>query len=458
MGGVDEREAATHTAGSSDGAAQTSTEPGVPVNRRLPQAVLNQLPSLSHRPWRLPVIAHGRCSVASVLLAIRFILDAHINDRGRRTIDRARRGLGRVLVDKWTEAEWIRRVPIDVRAAHKPYVNNTDPTDVRRHSSYKIYHQLLTEAAPTTWLDHAVFYLASFDYEVGICVIYQEVGGEWYCKQIGKRADSYIVLYHVCGHYEPIEYDGLRQFPSDHKFITRVSEFAARHPEQPYEEDVELQALKAHEQERAQTSAADMATPPKRDTQLSPVRLVTRKAASAGLASRRAASKQRSKSKAKRANDLTGEAVELIKNGHGHERCNRTEQRRRQTAATADCSGSAARPAVRACVVPQPATMACSEPLWNAYRLASMNGQRSQLTAILLTYCDCHSAYCRSWADRAERQGVEQLRRLDIDCAVRLSDCVRDMTALIRTRRMGSKHRCRLRLWCILQLRVGMNV
>ena len=65
-----------------------------------------------------------------------------------------------------------------------------------------LYQRLLTEAAPTTWLDHAVFCLASAEYEVGIYVIHQTDSGEWYCKQIRDRGGRHIVLYHACGHYE----------------------------------------------------------------------------------------------------------------------------------------------------------------------------------------------------------------------------------------------------------------
>ena len=95
----------------------------MPVNRnhQLPKAVLNELPSLSHQPRRLPVIADGRCSVASVLLARRVINDAHMNKQGRQAIDAERRRLGSVIVDKWTVADWVRRVPIHVRGAHMPY-------------------------------------------------------------------------------------------------------------------------------------------------------------------------------------------------------------------------------------------------------------------------------------------------------------------------------------------------
>ena len=42
-----------------------------------------------------------------------------------------------------------------------------------------------------------MFYLASFEYAIGIFVIYQQVGGAWCCLQIGEKADRHIVLYHV---------------------------------------------------------------------------------------------------------------------------------------------------------------------------------------------------------------------------------------------------------------------
>jgi hypothetical protein len=300
-------EAATRTAGGSGSVTRAAT--GVPANRRLPSALLDQLPSLSHQPRRLPTIADGRCSVAAVLLACGKIKDAHINKQGRQTIDAERRRLGRVMVGKWGEAEWIRRVPIHVRGAHMPY-DNTDPSGIRRLSSHKLYHQLLTERAPTEWLDHGVFHLASAEYEVGVFVMYQADGGTWCCTRIGEQADRHIVLYQVCGHYEAVEYDELRQFPSDHEFIRHLSEFAARHPDYPYEEDTELETLAQQEQARTPADAADTARQPDSDAQSTPSLLVTLGAASARLNAGRAGLKQRGGSKAKRVIGLTGTAVE----------------------------------------------------------------------------------------------------------------------------------------------------
>ena len=60
MGEADWSEATAHAAGATGGVAHSD----VPMKRQLPKAVLDELPSLSHQPRRLPVIADGRCSVA----------------------------------------------------------------------------------------------------------------------------------------------------------------------------------------------------------------------------------------------------------------------------------------------------------------------------------------------------------------------------------------------------------
>ena len=277
--------------------------------------------------------------------------DAHINEQGRQTIDAERRRLGRAMVDKWTEADWIRRVPIHVRGAHMPFVSTTAKTDLRRHASHKRYHQLLTEEAPTTWLDYGVLYLASAEYDVCIFVIYTVGGARWRCERIGGHSDRHIVLYHACGHYECVEYNGLRVFASDHELAVQMSQFAARYPERPYGEDVELTTLEAQERAAARTPQSAKRATPK--------------------------SKRRSQSKVKRALDLSDSAT--------------------ATQAEPDRSdGIKPLPPLIAQVAEhgplyervsfhnQPQWRAANEPLWNAYRLASMTGQRSQLTPILL--------------------------------------------------------------------------
>ena len=350
MGEADGSEATADTAGISGGVVHND----MPTSRQLPKAVLDELPSLSHQPRRLPVIADGRCSVASVLLASRMIDDAHINERGRQTIDAEKRRLGMAMVEKWTEADWIRRVPIHVRGAHMPFVSTTDKTDLRRHPSHKRYHQLLTAEAPTTWLDYGVLYLASAEYDVCIFVIYTVGSGQWRCERIGAESDRHIVhLYHACGHYECVEYDGLREFSSEHELTVQMSQFAARHFERPYEEDVELRALEEQEKTAAQAPLSVKRATPK--------------------------SKRRNQSKVARKLDLSDSMAAPV------------------AAPPADSSdGVKQLPPFIAQVAEhgplyervsfhnQPQWRAANEPLWNAYRLASMTGQRSQLTPTLL--------------------------------------------------------------------------
>ena len=378
VGGADGSETTAHTTGTSGGVAHSYG----PVDRPLPRAVLDELPSLSHQPRRLPVIADGRCSVASVLLACGMIDDAHINEHGRQTIDAERRRLGRSMMDRWTEADWIRRVPMHIRGAYTTY-DETDPAGTRRHSSHKALHQLLTEKAPTEWLDHAMFYLASAEYGIGVFIIRTADSGKWYCKRIGEEADRHVVLYQACGHYECVEYDGLRLFPSDHEFVGRVSEFAARHPGHPdVEDDIELQALVAQEAAGAGMTDAAVAARPDVDSQSAPLLMVTPRAAARLSAAQQSSkqatprSKRSSKSKAKRALNLS-EAETTTANLPLSDGVKQLPPFIAQVAEHGPLYE-------RVSFHNQPQWRAANEPLWNAYRLASMTGQRSQLTPILL--------------------------------------------------------------------------
>ena len=102
VSGSGEDETTAHTTGGSGGAVHSPLRAAVgsvTVDRPLPPAVHDQLPSLLHQPRRLAVIADGHCSVASVLLARGVIPDVHITEQGRQTIDAERRQLGRAMVD-----------------------------------------------------------------------------------------------------------------------------------------------------------------------------------------------------------------------------------------------------------------------------------------------------------------------------------------------------------------------
>jgi hypothetical protein len=105
-------------------AAKNSLTQTPPCNANpLDPALAPFLQSLEHMPWLLQVIADGRCSVASVLLALRIISDAHVgDDADKAIIDRTRRSLGASMKSAWTELEWVQQVPIELRGAHfDPY-------------------------------------------------------------------------------------------------------------------------------------------------------------------------------------------------------------------------------------------------------------------------------------------------------------------------------------------------
>ena len=345
--------------------------------------------------------------MASVLLARGVIPDFHNTVQGRRAIDIERRRLGQSLSDKWTEAEWIRQVPLHLRRDRQE-CGPVNGNQVRR--SYSVYHQLLIEGLPTEWLDHSVLYLASAEYDVGVFVIYQpDSSPQWCCERVGKDKGRHIVLFHRGSHYECVAYEGLRVFPSSHEFIVQMAKFAAAHPEQVPEDDVELQALEARDkEERARAidqplpltvaaadsteatlhveplvdSATTIAPQPAGDTEPSPLLMTTPRAAGREPSAKRTPSTRARKSKAKRAlnrSDSVAAAPDAELN-----------------AATVTRDGIKPLPPLISQVAEhgplyervsfhnQPQWRAANEPLWNTYRLASITRQRGQVTPILL--------------------------------------------------------------------------
>ena len=340
--------------------------------------------------------------------AVTYIPYFHNTVQGRRTIDTERRRLGQSLSDKWTEAEWIRQVPLHLRLDRQE-CGPVNGNQVRR--SYSVYHQLLTEGRPTEWLDHSVLYLASAEYDIGVFVIYQpDSSPQWCCRRVGKDKGRHIMLFHRGGHYECVAYDGLRVFPSSHEFIVQMANFAAAHPEQVPEDDVELLALEAREKEE-RAWATDQPLPPVAaagstgsetalhveplvdsattiapqltgDTEPSPLLMTTPRAAGRKPSAKRIPSTRARNSKAMRAltpSDSVAAASDAEPN-----------------AASVTRDGIKPLPPLitqvaehgplyeRVSFHNQPLWRAANEPLWNAYRLASITGQRSQLTPILL--------------------------------------------------------------------------
>ena len=277
------------------------------------------------------------------------------------------------LVDKWTEADWVRSVPLHLRRDRQE-CGPVDGQQLRR--SYSVYQQLLIAGKPTEWLDHAVLYVASAEFNVGVFVIYDAgyAPASWYCARIGANKQRHVVLYHQRGHYECVEYDGLREFPSEHELVQRLTGFAAAHPQQLPEDDVELQAVEAREEEERARAAAVQSQPMSPAVATTPVHTQTQPA-------KRTLSTRAGKAKAKRALSF-GDVV-----GMQHD----------EPDVHSDTSGRVKQlPPLLAQVATHGPVYervsfhnhaqwrAANEPLWNAYRLASITGQRGQLTAILL--------------------------------------------------------------------------
>jgi len=204
---------------------------------------------------QMEVIADGRCSVASILLALKLIPTRHVNNKERATIDAARVDIGRSM-DQWTEDQWISEVPVSLRMSASKELGRVSG------SSFANYRQLLTFASPTTWLDHSIFYLASRHYQVGIIIVVQAKGlVPWYCRLIGSHHDNQIVLYHKnANHYVCIQLDNTRVFPSSHPIIARLVDLNRTHPPKSFKEN-DLDTAQRDKKPR-QTASPPSLSPP----------------------------------------------------------------------------------------------------------------------------------------------------------------------------------------------------
>jgi hypothetical protein len=174
--------------------------------------------------------------VASVLLALGFLADNHTNSMSQNLIDQHRHRLGQSMREPvWGEEAWLQVVPNDLRAANTRWVPKQGVIDC---TSFQVYHDLLTDIkSPKVWLDQCVFYLASVEYDVGIfilTVVEHSSDPHVTCRRIRQDAGQHIVLVHTnrrqYGHYECVQYDGLRVFPTSHEFIQRLTLLTVTHP------------------------------------------------------------------------------------------------------------------------------------------------------------------------------------------------------------------------------------
>ena len=218
-------------------------QPTPPHTRPLHAEVAVLFADLDQTLHRRKVIGDGRCSVASVLLALNIIQEQHEDDKSIQMIDNHRRELGQLMTSVWSEEAWVRMVPNELRGASIEWKAGTM---VRR--SHEVYHKLLTQGNPKMWLDNCVFYLASVQYSVGIFVLYFTTaisGNQIRCRRIGEENDRHIIIYQSSNHYECIQYNGVHIFPSTHELIIRMIQLSNGYPPQAaIEDDHELWAMR----------------------------------------------------------------------------------------------------------------------------------------------------------------------------------------------------------------------
>ncbi|MDB5910672.1 MAG: uncharacterized protein JWP34_4786, partial [Massilia sp.] len=237
---------------------------------------VKELADLPHIPHRLHVTGQGRCPIASAMLACGFLADEHDDPASYRLIDQQRIRLGQSMLGPvWNEEAWVRAVPNDLRAGliQRGWDEHLKQHVVER-TSYHVYHALLTDANKhLTWLDETVFYLAGQEYDVGVFLLsISRAGGEPHhtCRHIRAEARRHIVIVRQSGHYESVQYDGLRVFSTDHDLVKLLSHFSATQPPVCYTED-DNDLYHISQQHHAATNTTPIkgeAEPPKRRVSL----------------------------------------------------------------------------------------------------------------------------------------------------------------------------------------------
>ena len=126
----------------------------------------------------LKVIAGGRCSVASVLLALGHLPPEHNNEASTRAINNVRRTLGwNVSIVFHNQREWLDAVPADSRMQNARLGADRRAKNIVEEPSFLVFPALLAKGKATTWLDHLIFYVITRQYNVGIIIVVPAAGG-----------------------------------------------------------------------------------------------------------------------------------------------------------------------------------------------------------------------------------------------------------------------------------------
>ena len=159
------------------------------------------------------VLADGRCSVASVLVALDKIGAMHNTEKCKSKIDAERRKIGRSIQHKWSEQRWVDSIPWQFR--QMAVSNNTTAT------SYQVMRDTMVDQYthdPRKPLPACFLWAASEMYGVGIFLIVDGFPSPSDSEGVHRRAEYYhiggdhgytehIVIYSSVTHYQACEWD-----------------------------------------------------------------------------------------------------------------------------------------------------------------------------------------------------------------------------------------------------------
>jgi hypothetical protein len=196
---------------------------------------LEELAGLPYIPHALSTLGGGRCSIAAPMLAVGRLPDNHVNHYCQARVDVERIALGESMREpRWSEERWMREVPVDLRMDRVQIGCHVDPTQCApAQTSYHALHESLTDPARNReWLEPSVFYLTADEYGVGIFVIqvYPERGSNiTYYRHIRPASKQHIVIWFANGHYQCVQYNRQRMFPTGHEFVQRLQLLCVTH-------------------------------------------------------------------------------------------------------------------------------------------------------------------------------------------------------------------------------------
>ena len=194
-----------------------------------------------HCIHRIGIIGDGRCSVDSLLVALKkrqayklkYTEDGTlINPRTpdlAAEIDDERLRLFASVDSNWTERDWQEKIPAEVRTSL--CLNGSSL------SSWQHFQATWQDISPTTHLGHDLFYMASDSFDIGIIILVAHERTHptdnpdgnplvHFCTRIiAPEKAKTIIIYqrksvNGVGHYEPIQDEtGTTIFPSAHSLV-----------------------------------------------------------------------------------------------------------------------------------------------------------------------------------------------------------------------------------------------